>query len=199
MQKLRDAMKIQAVSILGNIAMARIGLVSGTRPDLAAVKVKLQPENVETGWLPVLTPFAGNGWGLVARLSHNDQVLVLFQEGIRDAGIVIGALFSSVDRPPDEQAPPATADGQFCLQHQSGSVLKFTNDGKVTLSSGSDLDIIVGGALNVTGNVSVTGDVTVSGTITGQTDVKAGGEPVSVVNHKHTLVQPGTGESGPPL
>lgn len=44
--------------------------------------------------------------------------------------------------------------------------------------------------------VETTGDVKVAGTLTATTDVIGGG--VSLKNHKHTLTQPGTGQSGVP-
>ena len=198
MDRLRSIMKIQAALVMGNLAFARIGLVSAAAPHMAMVKVKIQPENVETGWMPVLTPFVGNGWGLVAHLSVGDQVVVLFQEGRQDVGIVIGALFSAVDLPPDATQPPADLEGQFWLQHKSGSLLKFTNDGNVTIVSNGDLDVTAGGTVNVTGDVNITGNLTASGTVKGSTDVQAGAEPVSLVNHKHIAVQTGSGVSGPP-
>jgi uncharacterized protein (DUF2345 family) len=40
--------------------------------------------------------------------------------------------------------------GEFWLVHQSGSFLKFTNDGKVSVNSASDLDLVSGGDVNVT-------------------------------------------------
>jgi phage baseplate assembly protein V len=203
---LKSAMKIQAAYMLQHVNVCRLGLVTGTRPDLQAVKVTIQPENVQTGWLPVITPMAGNGWGLVSHLSYEDQVVVLFQEGDLGCGVVIGALFSQVDNMPDAQKPPADTQGQFWLQHKSGSLLTFTNDGKVTLTSNGDMNITAGGDMNInaSGNINfqktinVEGNVDSTGTVTAQTDVKAGAEPVSLVEHVHVGVQTGSGVSGPP-
>lgn len=202
MSGLQNAMKIQAAMMLGSRAKAKVGLVSATRADMYAVKVTLQPEDVETGWLPVLSPFVGNGWGLCAKLIQNSQVVVLYQEDDLSNGIVIGAMFSVPDQPPSS----SMNDGEFWMVHQSGSLLKFTNDGKVALTSHSDLNITCGGKLaasasefDLTGNLKVSGDVHATGTVTGDTDVKAGPTGISSVNHEHSGVTSGIGISGPPV
>lgn len=188
-------MKIRAAMLMGTRAKVKAGIVSGTRPDMCAVKVRLQPEDIETGWMPVLTMLVGNGWGIVAKPPQGAQVLVLCQEGDESNGVVIGSIFSVKDQPPSD----SIKDGEFWLTHQSGSLLKFTDDGKVALTSNADMNITAGGNLNfnATGNINFAKDINVTGTVKATVDVTAG--TVSVKNHVHSGVQTGGGTSGPPV
>jgi len=130
----------------------RIGIVSGFDPVRYCAKVRLQPEppdqpagSTETGWLPVLALWGGNGWGLFCPPSPGDVVEVQFQEGGREAGIVLGRFFSTVTQP-----LPAPS-GEFWLVHQSGSKLKFHNDGSVELAAATNLTITAGQTLRLAG------------------------------------------------
>jgi phage baseplate assembly protein gpV len=123
-------------------AQPRFGVVASVDPARYAVRVMLQPEAVLSGWLPVLTPWCGAGWGMVCPPSPGDQVLVVAQEGDADHGIVIGTSFSDQARAPmldGDVAPP----GEIWLVHRSGSALRLRNDGTVR----------VDGDLHVTGDV----------------------------------------------
>jgi phage baseplate assembly protein gpV len=128
----------------GRAGVARFGLVSSFDPAAYAARVMLQPENVLTGWLPVISPWVGGGWGLAAPLVPGAQVLVMAQEGDAEQGVVMGAIWSAVDQP--LQAPA----GELWLQHQSGSFVKLLNDGTIVLQASQ---------VNVTGTLVVSGDI----------------------------------------
>lgn len=64
--------------------------------------------------------------------------------------------------------------------------------GQLTVNGPSQFN----GNMSVDGNVDVTGDIDSGGTITAATDVIGGG--VSLKNHTHLGVTPGSGTSGPP-
>lgn len=144
-----------------------------------------------------------------------DLVEVQFQEGDYDAPISCMRFFTDTNRPLKVPA------GEFWLVHATGSMLKLTADGKVTLNSNTDLNVTVGGNFNatVTGNVvanvsgnlnaAVTGTITssagqwnhsgnmtVTGTLTGTTDVVGGGK--SLKTHTHSGVTTGAGNTGVP-
>lgn len=162
-------MRLQASLAQGDRSTVRIGTVSSYHPENYSCKVLIQPENVETGWLPILSPWVGNGWGLFAPPALGDMVDVHFQEGSIEAGFVSQRFFNDSDRPLPVQP------GEFWLVHQSGSLLKFLNDGSVELNTRQGLTATVGAYLtaNVTGKVTVTAqevditcDVKVTGNIT---------------------------------
>lgn len=134
MRKLLNAMKMQA-GLSSESPSMRMGLVSSYDPNQYAVKVLIQPEDIETGWLPISSEWAGNGWGLFAPPPIGSMVKVEFLEGDFEAGIVNKALFNDEDRPLNVPA------GEFWLVHKSGSLLKFHNDGTVEFTSAGTLTV----------------------------------------------------------
>lgn len=143
MDRFLNTMKAQAAALDRGQGQARFAVVASSDAARHAVRVRLMPEGVLTGWLPVLSPFVGAGWGMFCLPSPGDQVLVLAQEGEAEHGVVVGGCFS------DPRPPPAAEVGEVVLRHQSGAVLRLANDGTV----------------RVTGTVHVQGDLHVAGRI----------------------------------
>jgi len=144
MDQFWNAVKAQAAALDGMTGVARFGLVSSFDPANYAARVLLQPENVLSGWLPVLSLWVGAGWGLCAPLTPGAQVMVIAQEGDSEQGVVIGAVWSAVDQ------PPVTTAGEFWLVHQTGSYLKLQNDGSIAMQAP---------VVNIAGNLVVSGDI----------------------------------------
>lgn len=137
MEGLINALKLQAHVLDQAQARPRFATVASVDPRAATARVMLQPENVLTGWLPVLSAWTGAGWGMVCLPSPGDQVLVIGQEGDADNGVVIGAAFSNL------HPPPQVPSGELWLVHAKGTCLKLSNDGFVWII----------GDLHVTGDV----------------------------------------------
>jgi hypothetical protein len=131
--------------VLAQRATTRMGIVDSYDPDLYCAKVLLQPENVLTGFLPIATEWVGNGWGEVFGLTPGDVVDVHFQEGGKNAGYISKRFYSTVTRPPGP-----VPSGESWRVHKSGSFLKFTNDGKVSVNSASDMDFVSEADINMT-------------------------------------------------
>lgn len=208
----------------GLIAQPRVGIVDGYNPTNFCVRVRLQPGDQITGWLPILTMWGGNGWGLFAPPQPGDVVKVLFQEGGKEAGVCLGRFFSNKTRPLN------VPGGEFWLVHKTGSMVKLTNDGKVTVADKAGSSIVLDGAqkitltdkggstlvmngdgtgaatfskgltvngdFTVTGKSNLQGNVTGSGTATFSGDVKGSGHSLS--NHTHGGVQGGSAFTQPP-
>lgn len=190
---MRSNLAAMAQMAAQGFAGSALALVTSYDPDHFAVKVTLQPppaegDAAETGWLPVWSPWIGNTWGLFSPPSIGDQVLVLFPGGDGQIGIVIGGIFSDVDKP-----LPAPA-GEFWLKHKQGASLKFTNDGKVSVVAPAGL--FVTGDTTITGKLHVTDDAQFDKTVTATTDVVGGGKHLKT--HTHSGVTAGGGTSGPP-
>lgn len=134
MDVLLNAWKAQAGRMDMRVGQPRLGIVVSVRTQEPAARVKLQPGDVLTGWLPILTQWVGSGWGIVCPPSPGDQALVLAQEGYQSHGIIIGFCRSESSR------PPTAAEGEFCLVHRSGSSLRLTNDGKVRIKGDLHVD-----------------------------------------------------------
>jgi phage baseplate assembly protein V len=143
MDRFLNALKISAAAMDRSTAQPRFGVVTSVDPSRPAVRVALQPEGVITGWLPILSPWVGAGWGMSCPPSPGDQVLVLAQEGDAEHGVVVGRAWSDTNRTP--AAPP----GELWLVHQTGSYIKLAGDG--TIRTQGDIHHV--GNLYVTGNI----------------------------------------------
>ncbi len=146
-----------ASALRDQMAKTRIGIIQTYDPRYHTATVLLQPEKLLTGSLPILSPFVGNGWGLVCAPSAGDQVEVQFQENDLEAGFVVLRFFSDRARPPADTSGNYCPSGDVWLVHQSGSLLKFHGDGSVELTAVGNLNATVGGNLvaTVSGTASI--------------------------------------------
>ncbi len=143
MERFLNVLKSHASALDRAQGQARFGVVTSVDPVRHAVRVRLQPEGVLSGWLPVLAPWIGAGWGMFCLPSPGQQVLVLAQEGEAEHGVVVGASYS------DRLPAPVGAVGEMVLRHASGTTLRLANDGTVRID----------------GTVHVQGDLLVSGQV----------------------------------
>lgn len=161
-------MRLEAQSVLGQKSFTKLGTLSSYNPKNYTGKVLIQPEEIETGFLPILSSWVGNSWGLFTPPSLNDVVIIHFFDGNFENGCISLCNFNNVN-------PPLSVNsGEFWIVHKSGSFLKFTNDGNVAINANENLNITIngsnGGAVNITGNVNITGSIVASGDITDRKD-----------------------------
>lgn len=155
MGQLMNAMRAQSMLAESGRASVRIGIVSSYDHANYCAKVRLQPEDPdnpeasETGWLPVVSPWVGNGWGMFAPVTPGDVVEVQFQEDHVEVGFVCQRFFNDQTRPLD------VPSGEFWLVHKSGSFLKLMNDGKFLVNGQAEID-----ATAPTINITATGNIT---------------------------------------
>ncbi|KVW15385.1 hypothetical protein WK91_18280 [Burkholderia cepacia] len=122
----------------------RVGEITAYDPNKHAVKVKMWPDTQESlGWIPLASPWIGNGWGLVGGPSIGDQVKIAFDREDQDAGVVVGRMFNDIDQ------PPAVPSGELWLVHKLGAFVKLTNDGKLLLNGDTEIDL-TGPTVNIT-------------------------------------------------
>jgi phage baseplate assembly protein V len=164
---LLNSMRQEAAQQAGQVATVRVGTVTSYDAGNYAVKVTIEPEGATTGWIPIPSPWTGNGWGMFCPPSIGDRAEIDFIDGDMNAGVLSLRFFG------DSQRPLATPSGEFWLVHQSGSLLKFHNDGSVEFKAAGILTSSATawnhtGPVNITGNVLITGTETVTGRITGQ-------------------------------
>lgn len=184
----------------------KLGTVTSVDPVTGAIKVMMQPEEQESGWLPYMTPLAGTGWGIICIPLEGTQVVVDHEQAHPEAGVAQGSIFDDA-----HQIPAGYLAGEIWLVHRSGTLIKLTNDAKLTVVSVGDLDITAQADVNLTvtgkvtasatefdltGDLNVTGNINASKTITATTDVVTG--TISLKSHVHTGVQAGGGLSGAP-
>lgn len=156
MQQFNNQMRLAAQMAQAGRAESVVGIVSSYDPGTAAAKVRIQPEDPDyperslTGWLPVCSPWVGDGWGLDAPVSPGDQVEVKFFGGEVENGYISGRLFSDAAR------PTGAKSGEFFLRHKQGAFLKLSNDGKLAINSQVEIDATGPTVMiQATGNVNV--------------------------------------------
>ena len=125
-------------------AHPRVAVVTSVDPATYSARVTIQPENVLSGWLPIASSWVGAGWGFVCAPSPNDQVIVVWQDGDAEQGLILGRFWSNTSQPPNAPA------GELWLQHKTGSFIKLHNDGSIESSAATWFH---------TGTMHVTGDV----------------------------------------
>ena len=197
---MQNAIRLQAQRAAAENETSRLATVFDYNPNTYQARVTILPEGLVTGWLPIASPWVGNAWGLFCPPSIGDQVSLSFFEGNIETGYVESRFWNTV------ALPVAVPSGEFWLLHKSGSLLKFTNDGKVALTTNSDFNLTVGGAFNATSTGAVTlnsnAGVTIngvainsSGSVSGAADVQTT-SGISLKNHVHTGVQSGSSSTG---
>lgn len=140
MQKLLNLMKMQSFATQGTASHTRIGTISAYDPNNHAAKVLFQPEEHESGWMPIASQWVGNGWGMFSPPSIGDMVHIHFMDGNFESGMVGARAYNDQDR------PLSIPSGEWCLVHKSGSLLHFNNDGTVSMQAST---------VNLTGNLNV--------------------------------------------
>lgn len=177
---------------------ARWAVLSAYDPSTFSVKATLQPEDVETGFMPLLSPWVGPNWGAFFAPDLGAQLLVLFQEG--GAQAPIGALFAFSTVMP----PLAVQSGEMLIQHASGSLLHFDNGGNVTLSAAAAATINAPGGLTINANTTINGNTQNNGNVQASgsiADLNAahgsmGSLRAAYDGHTHPGVQTGSGSTG---
>lgn len=198
------------------------GIVSAVDPVNHAVKVLMQPDNVESGWLPVATIAAGSI--RICRVPDmNEHVTLLAMEGDAEHLSVIGVQFDAVVMPPLSPAtgkpaqpgellirtgcglPPAlgnqtdgTADGQASWWHITQDAI-YSGVGETTETMTANGVTWRAGdctaSLTSSGFAVTGGNISTDKTVIGETDVKTGEH--SLNDHVHTNGNGGGNTGGP--
>lgn len=134
MEQLLNAIKSYAAGLDQVRGAPRIGTVDSVDPATGCARVAYQPEGLLSGWLPIVSCWTGDGWGMVCLPARGDQVVVVPQESDPANGIIVGTLFS------DQRKRPAAPAGEFWLVHRSGSRLILKNDGTVYIKGDLRVD-----------------------------------------------------------
>ena len=202
--------------------MIRVGFVNARQPEKMRVKVTLRDTTsaeLVTDWLPVLCPRA-SGDMQYDLPDVGDQVLCLFLPYGLEQGFVLGAMYG-------KQSPPVSGGDQWHRRFSDGSSLEYDRKAHtLTVNVRGDMALTAAGASSITsqapmtleapivyvrgtlvntakdgspGSAVISGDVKVvsGGVAVPDADVTAGA--VSLLHHLTSGVQPGSGQSGPPV
>ena len=169
--RLLNSLRAQSQMAAQGRGSMRLGLVTSYDPATYSVKVSMQPDNVESGWVPLAAQAVGNGWGILTPPAIGDQILVLMQDSDPEAGVAAWCLFNTVD------VPPVVPTGEFWMVHKTGSYLKFLTDGSVAMNVAKNLTASVTGTTQITatGAVTLTAQSDVTATIAGKLSASVSG------------------------
>ena len=161
-EHLLNIVRREAHRVVAQWARPRVGLVSAYDPEKHAVRVRLQPEDVETGWIPITEGHIGNGYGIAIGPNIGDQLEVQFQGSDPETARILGRLYSNEDRPPRVEA------GEVLIRHQSGSRIFIDKNGVITIEGNETMKmkasrIEIEGEVEIKGNVSTEGDIESTG------------------------------------
>lgn len=134
-RQFQNIMRLQGMLERSGRATPRTGTVTAFHPSSYCAKVKLIPNGIETGWIPVGTHWAGAGWGCFSPPPVGALVALTFEGDSIDVGCITNLLYN------DEDAPLAVESGEYWLVHQSGAAIKLLNNGKITLNSTAEIDV----------------------------------------------------------
>ena len=107
----------------------RLGEVTSYDKKAHAVKLKIQPEGHETGWVPLNVIGVGNKWGVVIGAEVGDQYEVDFQEGDFEVGRITARVHSDVQKPPEVES------GEVSIISHFGHSITLTKDGQMHITT----------------------------------------------------------------
>lgn len=176
--------------------LIRFGTIAAVQMD--PPRVQVLTGSLTTAWLPWLNPRAGEDreWNPP---TVDEQVLLLSPSGQLANGVAITGLFSDLIEANGDR------EGLHRRTYRDGAVIEYDSiahhlrailpaDGTTELESLGGISIK--GPITHQGDYTQTGNQTVTGTVTVSEDVVAAG--ISLVNHRHTGVTPGPGDTGKP-
>lgn len=194
-----NAMTARAVQAGASDTGGRQGIITAYDPNAYAVKVQIQPTGEETGWIPLQTQWAGNGWGLVAGPVIGAVVTLdndSFNISNSSAG---GQTFNDVDR------PPPVPSSEFWIIHKTGSLIKLLNTGEILAQdkAGSIISMngdgtgtaTFSGGLTINANTQINGWLKVSGDISDQNGAHGTVASFRTTYNGHTHHENGTGSN----
>lgn len=202
--QLAEAMRRHGQSPGQAYSYPRHATISSYDPATHAVKVMVQPENIESNWMPLGAIGVGNNWGVVVGPQIGDQVHVSFAEGDFNSGVIVARVFSV------QAVPPAVPSGEIWMLHKFGALLKLTNDGKVTVTDKAGSTVVLNGdgtgtatfasGMTINANTQINGNLIVSGNISDQNATKGTVQHIrdNYDVHTHGGVQTGAGNTGTP-
>ncbi|EGW22162.1 phage baseplate assembly protein V [Methylobacter tundripaludum] len=140
-----------------------------------------------TDWLPWFGLSAGEDRSCDP-LDIGEQVMIFSPCGELNQGVVLAGIFQAA------HPYPVTSPDKRNTTYKDGAVIEYDRQAhhlKAVLPAGATAELIADGG------IAITGDITLTGKLTASVDVIADG--ISLKNHKTSLVQPGSGQSGMPV
>ena len=161
-------------------ATLQFGTVAAVDASRHALRVTLPAlENLQTDWLPMITPAAlGNQF---YSLPDVGTLVVCLLDAQGESGAVLGAIYNDADPTPASNAERVTTSGKVLVQASevtldapqtttTGNLLvqgSLTYQGGMTGSGGKGAAAQINGNIRITGDVEAGGNIDAGGEITG--------------------------------
>lgn len=164
MQQLFNMIRLQSAMANNSKNVTSLGQVVSYNPVDMLVIVELYPSMngqpaLQTGWIPLFSPWVGNGWGIVCAPNIGDIITVEYQEGSVQNAFATMRCFTTNNRASGGGFPAGgVPSGQFWLVDGTGSIINLTNDQKITISTKMEIDIIAAQTINVSAPTVNLGD-----------------------------------------
>ncbi len=98
-----------------------------------------------TGWLPLLTPWMGTGWGAqFAPIPGEMYCLVISLGTVGGGGMNTGAHFAIGGFYNTTQVPPGAPAGEMWIFHKSGTKVQLKNNGDVIIDATGNIRVFSG-------------------------------------------------------
>lgn len=191
--RLANALRMQAGSMDAQLGQARWGTIQSVDPTRYVAKVLIQPEDVLSGWLPIISPWVGSAFGSVSPPSPGQQVCILADNGDHNHGIIIGGSWSAASNTPQPAKTPGgaaapVAAGEAALVSKAGSYVLLNNDGSVLAVSGQMSVFMSSDGITINGGGQpvhvMNGDLHVDGAVIAGF---GGADQVGLQTHRHGL------------
>lgn len=137
------------------------------------------PQQAETDWVRLLTPYSGNGKGQLFKPEVGSQVLVDYQNGLAEQPFVLGNMFHANNKQGAKYSPDSnlmkglqTAGGnKFVMQDKQGEQsinisnsnnkgtslnINFNGDGSVSISTNGPINLTAGGDITLNAKKDIT-------------------------------------------
>lgn len=186
--RLRSTFAMLAQMAARGFAPPKLGKVTSYDPKTYAVKVMLQPEEIETGWLPIKVLMGGSAFGAYFGPANGDQALVIFHEGDATSGLCLGFLPSEEDQPPEVKSGEfhliVKADAAHVIMKPDGTIASkgtWTHTGSMKVTGAAEFDstMDVKGAATLESTLGVSGKTTAAA-IDSSGPIRVGGVTVTV-------------------
>lgn len=138
-----ELIKWLAAQQVEHIHVGTIGEISSVDPQHWVAKVKLLPDNVETGWLPLPSTYAGNGYGIWGLPDDGTQVFVIFEGADYNLGKIVCYVSNLVD------TPPQLSQGQLNISNAAGAKVLLDTDGSVIVNDGTKAVVLDGDEVSI--------------------------------------------------
>jgi phage baseplate assembly protein V len=193
-----NGVKRHAAQMDTSRAHGQMGIVVSYDPATATAKVNLQPENVISGWLPVLYPTVAASGGVISPPYTGQQVFVNYEGGSKGSGVVMGGIYSDQSVPPNGATGMPVQSGEFAVIY-GNSLFHMLANGNIVFKAGNNTMTLSPNGLNIniqTGQINVTSNIMQTGSHTSTGDQIANG--ISQTMHVHGGVQSGSSNTGLP-